>query len=313
MAAKISRPWHLTLFKLAAVLTYLLVASGGLVCITDASKGCPDWPVCHGRLIPPARMDSIIEYSHRVGAALTLPVILAALIVAWRRHRASRWVFRPVLGSVAGLLLVAWFGAAGVFWGLNRGWAAVDLGVALLTLALMVTAAVALSVGQRAVASGPAPSRPSRPSPGGPFTRLALAALIAVFAVLVSGVLVARPGSLVRCIGWPSPVGLSASVDLFDWLQLGRLGLAAAASLLVLALVIQAWRTQRGRPVLRRNTTVVGILLLAATIIAALVPAPDAGVLVPVASLLVTAGLWAFLTAVLARAALEIQPRCVAG
>jgi len=299
MAADVHRPWHCTLFYIASVLTYLLVASGGLVCITDAYQGCPDWPICHGRLIPPAKMDSIIEYTHRLVAALTLPVILVAAFVAWRRRRWARWIFRPVIGAIAGLLVVAGFGAAGVFWGLSRGWAAVDLGTALLTLGLMVTAAVAVAVNQ-------ARSEPvDRLSLGSPFTRLSLAALIAVFVVLVSGVLVARPGSVVRCIGWPGAAGLSAPQDLFDWLQLGRLGLAAAASLLVLALVIQAWRTQRSRPVLVRNTTVVGILLLAATVIAALMPAPDAGVLVPVASLAVTEGLWAVLVAVVARSALE--------
>ena len=115
------RPWHGKLFYLTSALTYLLVASGGLVCITDASKGCPDWPACHGRLIPPAQMDSIIEWSHRLGAAITLPLVLAVVVVAWRSHREVGWIFRAALGAVVCLLLVAGFGAAVVLWGLSRG------------------------------------------------------------------------------------------------------------------------------------------------------------------------------------------------
>ena len=72
---------HRILYRIAATMTYLLVVSGGVVCITDASQGCPDWPICHGRLIPPAQMDSVLEWSHRLTAGLTLPVLMAALVV----------------------------------------------------------------------------------------------------------------------------------------------------------------------------------------------------------------------------------------
>ncbi len=81
--------WHRTLFVWAAVMVYVLVLSGGIVCITDSSHGCPDWPTCHERWFPPNQVNSIVEYSHRLLTPLTLPFLIAAAVVARRRYRSE--------------------------------------------------------------------------------------------------------------------------------------------------------------------------------------------------------------------------------
>lgn len=284
--------WHRALFGWTAVMVYVLVLSGGIVCITDSSHGCPDWPTCHGRLFPPNQIDSIIEYSHRILTPLTLPFLILAAIVAWRRYRSDRWISIPVFGAILCLLVVVFFGALVILTGLPRFWAAVDLGTALMALALMVTAASGVASRFRT------PAVRLRPSFESGFAKLALACASVVYLVLVSGVLVSRPGALMRCLNWPGVVGLGRPQDMFGWLYLTRFGLGLLASILIVTLFVRAWTTQRNHHRLVRDTTVAAILLVVATAIGLLMPTPDNGILMPAASMATATALWAVLVAV---------------
>jgi len=127
-----------------------------------------------------------------------------------------------------------------------------------------------------------------------------------VYAVLVSGVLVSRPGALMRCLNWPGVVGLGRPEDLFGWLYLVRFAVGVLASALIVALVVQVWRTQRHRPLLIRDATIAGVLLAIATAVGALMPTPDQGILMPALSMAAAAALWAVLVAVVMRAGRSI-------
>lgn len=284
---------HRVLYQVAAVMTYLLVISGGVVCITDASQGCPDWPICHGRLIPPARLDSVLEWSHRLIAGLTLPVLLAALVIGWRRYRRMAWLWRPLAAAAVGILAVSAFGAIAVLAGLSRGWAAVDLGCALITLGLMVvTARVAWVAG---------------PGPGGglslsaPLARHALLAAVSVFAVQVSGVLVAPTESLIRCLGWAWFAGHGP--DLLGTLGLARAGLGVAVTVAVISLAWRARGSEAAAAGVWPLAAVAAVLALLLNLAMALTPSPDAGVLMPLAALALSAGLWATLVGAFVSAA----------
>lgn len=292
--------WHRRLFAWAAFMIYVLVVSGGIVCITDSSHGCPDWPTCHERWFPPNQVDSIIEYSHRMLTPLTLPFLIAAAVVAWRRYRSERWIVIPTIGAIVCLAVVVFFGALVILTGLPRGWAAVDLGTALMALALMVTAASGMSARFRLAKEG------LRPSLTSGFAVLATVTTATVYTVLVSGVLVSRPGALMRCLNWPGVVGLGKPGDLYGWLYLARFALGMLASVLIVVLVVQAWKSQRHNHLLVRDTTIAGVLLAVATTIGVFMPTPDNGIVMPTLSMATAAALWAVLVAVVMRSGREI-------
>ena len=86
-----------TFSYLSTSLTYLLIFIGGMVRVSGAGMGCPDWPKCFDRWIPPTNISQLpdhidpakfnivlawIEYSNRLFGALVGLTITIALFLA---------------------------------------------------------------------------------------------------------------------------------------------------------------------------------------------------------------------------------------
>ena len=128
---------------LAALGAWALVAVGGLVRVTESGLGCPDWPLCDGRVIPRSEKTAIFEWSHRVTAA-TVTILLAIVAVwAWRRYRDRLDILVPALVAVAFVPGQAILGAI-VVWLELPGWiVGVHFVIGLLMLGVAVVTAVA--------------------------------------------------------------------------------------------------------------------------------------------------------------------------
>jgi len=289
MSETVVTRWHYVLLSSASAMTYLLIVIGGVVCVTGSGLGCPDWPMCYGKIIPPAGMGAIVETTHRFLAALTSPLIVVVAVMGWRKHRSIRWLSRPPAIAVALVLAVAVFGAFAVLTGLPPIIAAVDVGAALMALALVLTTwAVA-----RARRDDPA--LPDRLTFRTPFARLTLSALTAVFLVLVSGPLVADVGSLARCLGWPLYCAVSGAAEIGGTLPALRRALGAAAALLIVAVVVQAWRLHRGHAAICHGATTLAIALLVEAAVGALMLARGFTMLQGVFYVAAATAVWAVL------------------
>ena len=296
--AQITRA-HSYLLLSAAVMTSLLIFMGGVVCVTASGQGCPDWPGCFGAIIPPMKSGAIIEYLHRFIAGLTSPFIIAAAIVGWRNSRAIRWVSHPPVIAIGFLIAVIVFGAFAVLTGLPPGLAVLDLGSALIVLALMVTATIV------ALARRANPALKDQLAFHSPFAKLTLWTVCAVFLVLVSAVLVAESGSLTRCFGWPLYNESMNLVDLRGWLLLARRLVAGIASIMILAIVAQAWRTQRGNPPVLRAAMLVGVFFLLEIFVGVLMLISGFAVFLLVIYVAAATALWVRLIVLVALVGLE--------
>jgi protoheme IX farnesyltransferase len=169
----------------ASIATYLLIVVGGLVRATDSGLGCPDWPACFGKWMPPPELHAWIEHSHRLVAALAVGPLVGAvgLITVFTRRRRDRPLL--VAAILAGILVIlqALLGGQVVIQQLRAELVTAHLAMALTVLALT------LVIADRA-ASGPLPGA----APGRP-TRLAAVTGAAVLAQMLLGSWVAGTGA----------------------------------------------------------------------------------------------------------------------
>lgn len=89
--------------KITLFLLFLLLVWGNLVAGLKAGLACPDWPLCHGTVLPPFRWDIYMEYMHRIIGGVTS---LFLVILSYQRFRAYRGYVKLVPLMIVLLLLL---------------------------------------------------------------------------------------------------------------------------------------------------------------------------------------------------------------
>jgi len=140
--AELARFRRLATWTLAA--TFILILIGGIVRVSDSGLGCGPagsgthgWPLCEGGLIPEATSESIIEYTHRIAAAVVGVLIAWMAYVALRNLRPYRWIVRGTVAAGVLVLAQAALGGLTVEEGLEDELVAAHLALAMILLGLL--------------------------------------------------------------------------------------------------------------------------------------------------------------------------------
>ena len=175
--------------------TLVLITIGAVVRTTGSGLGCPDWPLCHGQLIPPAERTAIIEFTHRSAAAIVGMLIVATAAVALLRHRADTVVRNLAVASIVLLAVQAWLGKETVERELPPEIVTLHLATALTLLAVLSVLTVFAFYGPD--------RRRIEGSERASFVRLAAIAAAILMVILLGGSYVVGSSSTTACTTWP--------------------------------------------------------------------------------------------------------------
>ena len=257
----------LIVFRIVALAAILAafgqVTLGGVVRVTDSGLGCPDWPLCHGKIIPPFNTPTLIEYSHRLSGSVLGILVIAAAVVAWARNAAmyrarraeAQLVVRSSIGAVFLVVLAGILGGVTVLTELEWWLVLFHLTIAELLIACLVLAAM---IGWSSNTEEPVGITPEVYSS----TTVLLVGLAAIGALvlILYGSFMVGYGAGTSCATWPLCRGSVLPEGSAYIIHMGHRYVAAAIGLLILA---AAWRVWDSPPAGGRSRLAAGAVFVA--------------------------------------------------
>lgn len=232
------------------------VVLGSWTRINGAGMTCPDWPLCHGRIVPSLADGTVWEWLHRLLAFCLAPLLVALVVQAWRRRERSPFI-APTVAAIAVLFLIqVLLGAATVQLSNTPISVVLHWGTAM----ALIAALSAMTIFAAAAEADEGHTGPRNPGDGWMAGTLAATAL-AAFATMCVGAYVSSSGAGLACLDIP---GCAGNVVVYSQGQLVQMlhRLAAGGTLLLAAASFAlAW----ARPVAARTraAVVTGTVLVA--------------------------------------------------
>ena len=139
--------------NITILFTYLLIFIGGLVRVSGAGMGCPDWPKCFDRWIPPTNIEQLpdhidpalfnivlawIEYCNRLFGAFVGLLITVTMFLALKHHSSNFKIKFTVTSAFILTLVQGWLGSVLVHTVLNPITITLHLILALIIVLLLV-------------------------------------------------------------------------------------------------------------------------------------------------------------------------------
>ena len=234
------------------VATLLLVTIGVIVRATDSGMGCPDWPLCHGQLIPAADdYHAWLEWIHRAVASVIGFLILGLAVLAVLDHRKTSSI---LYGSLVAVVLVgfqAWLGEETVRLGNSGPSVTAHLASAMALEGLLVFLLVRSFFPSRFTGRGSSQL----------FTLLAALGAASTYGLLLFGSNVTATDQALVYPDWPLMGGtfLPPVIEATSAQILHR-WVAVVVGIILAAVWVAAWRTQRDRRTVFVLATVAAVL-----------------------------------------------------
>ena len=126
-----------SLFTVIVVGAYVTVANYGDACGSSVPQ---DWPTCLGGLLPPLQTGPVMEYTHRLFAALSTLFLFVTVFAFWRDKESEKVVKRTLYLALALLIAQVLLGGVVIAQSEQSILVAAHQGLAVLTFGAAVAA-----------------------------------------------------------------------------------------------------------------------------------------------------------------------------
>ena len=246
---------------------FALVTLGGVVRLTGSGLGCPDWPLCHGKLIPPLDTPTLIEYSHRLMASVVGVLVVVTALVVWRLYRGRPWLLVPAILGLILLVVQVLLGGLTVLRELPSGIVLAHLATGEALMASMVVVCIVAICGRSASGFRGA-ARTGRDW----FPILTLGTVLAAYALLLTGSHMAVSGATTACgQQWPLCQGQFLPEGYYPMIHMLHRLVAVLVGALIVGVLVLAWRRKGERRLLGWTAVAVGVAFLGQVMVGAAV------------------------------------------
>ena len=260
----------------AAITTVFLISLGSFVRVTGSGLACPDWPLCHGSIIPPFEYHVLIEYSHRLTAAIVGLLVAAMFVVAFLASRAdeepTRRALIPAAITLVVMLTQAGLGGVAVITELPPPIVTLHLFLAEAILALLIMTMMAAAPGRTTPADGQGISlRDARKL----YIWAAIAAIMTLVMILSGSYVVAEEATLACGSGfsaWPLCDGAIMPSGFDPNIHMGHRYMVVIGTLTTGYVAFLSWRQKERDRTISRVGQATLHLLAVQIVIGALVP-----------------------------------------